>query len=32
VGEEFNIPIAYDAKADEDSWQMLREFLKKILD
>jgi dienelactone hydrolase len=29
IGKEFNIPIAYDATADEDSWQKLTEFLKK---
>lgn len=28
IGEEFNIPIAYDAKADTDSWQQLKEFLR----
>jgi len=29
IGREFNIPIAYDAKADEDSWQKLGDFLRK---
>jgi dienelactone hydrolase len=29
TGERFNIPIAYDANADKDSWQRLREFLKE---
>jgi dienelactone hydrolase len=31
IGQEFNIPIAYDAEADKDSWQKLNEFLKKTL-
>jgi dienelactone hydrolase len=29
IGNTFNIPVAYDAKADEDSWNKLKEFLKE---
>jgi dienelactone hydrolase len=28
IGKEFNIPVAYDAKADEASWEELKVFLK----
>ena len=28
--KKFNLPIAYDAKADNDSWQQLTEFLGQI--
>jgi dienelactone hydrolase len=31
IGEEFNIPIAYDAEADKDSWLKLKQFLEKTL-
>jgi dienelactone hydrolase len=31
IGKTFNIPVAYDAKADEDSWQQLQAFLKNAL-
>ena len=27
---KFDLPLAYDQKADEDSWQKLQEFLKQI--
>ena len=29
VGEKFNIPLAYDMKADKDSWNKMKEFLLK---
>ncbi len=29
-GKQFNLPLAYNAKADEDSWQRMQQFLKKI--
>lgn len=28
--KKFNLPIAYDAKADRDSWQKLKEFLGQV--
>ncbi|MFN0159434.1 MAG: dienelactone hydrolase family protein [Bacteroidota bacterium] len=31
AGKEFGIPIAYNEKADKDSWKDMTEFLKKIL-
>lgn len=30
LGKKFNLPIAYDAKADSDSWQQTTEFLRKV--
>lgn len=30
LGEEFNLPIKYDAAADADSWQRMQVFLKEI--
>jgi dienelactone hydrolase len=30
VGQRFGMPLAYDAKADADSWRKTREFLNKI--
>lgn len=29
-GEQFDMPLAYDAGADADSWEQLQAFLKKI--
>jgi dienelactone hydrolase len=29
-GKKFGIPIAYDAKADQDSWSRMKRFLKEI--
>ena len=29
-GEQFDMPLAYDAGADADSWTRLQEFLKAI--
>jgi dienelactone hydrolase len=29
-GEQFDMPLAYDAAADADSWKQLQAFLKKI--
>jgi dienelactone hydrolase len=31
VGKKFNIPVAYDAKADSASWKEMKEFLGKAL-
>lgn len=30
VGQEFNLPVAYDAKADKDSWERSLKFFKEI--
>jgi dienelactone hydrolase len=30
LGKEFNLPVAYDAAADKDSWEKLQVFFKKI--
>ena len=30
LGKKFNMPIAYDAKADEESWTEMKNFLRKI--
>lgn len=30
TGKKFNLPLAYDAKADKDSWQKLQVFFKEI--
>ncbi len=30
MGKKFNLPIAYDAKADQDSWEQAREFLREV--
>jgi len=30
-GKEFNIPLAYNAAADKDSWQQLQHFLAEVL-
>lgn len=29
-GKKFNMPIAYNAKADKDSWSKMKEFMKKL--
>ena len=29
-GRRFNLPLAYDKHADEDSWQRMQAFLKKV--
>ncbi len=29
-GKQFNMPLAYNAKADKDSWQRMQQFLKEI--
>lgn len=29
LGKKFEIPIAYDEKADKDSWRQMKDFLKK---
>jgi dienelactone hydrolase len=31
LGKKFNMPVAYDAKADKESWNEMREFLRKAL-
>jgi dienelactone hydrolase len=31
-GKEFNLPLAYDAAADADSWQRMREFFDEIFE
>ncbi len=30
MGKRFNLPIAYDAKADQDSWEQARVFLRDV--
>ncbi|MGB9094397.1 MAG: dienelactone hydrolase family protein [Gallionella sp.] len=30
LGKKFNLPIAYDAKADNDSWEQARKFLQEV--
>jgi len=30
LGKKFNMPIAYNAEADKESWGELKEFLKNI--
>lgn len=30
VGKEYKIPIAYDEKADADSWKQMKEFFRRI--
>jgi dienelactone hydrolase len=30
MGKKFNLPIAYDAKADRDSWEQARVFLHEV--
>ncbi len=30
VGKQFNMPLAYNAKADKDSWQRMQSFFQKV--
>lgn len=30
-GKKFNLPLAYDAAADQDSWRQLQQFLAEVL-
>jgi len=30
LGKRFNLPLAYNARADQASWQALQELLKKV--
>ena len=30
LGKKFNMPMAYDAQADKDSWQQAQEFLREV--
>jgi dienelactone hydrolase len=30
LGKKFKLPIAYDAKADKDSWKQATEFLRQV--
>lgn len=30
LGERYNLPLAYDAAVDADSWEKMREFLKDV--
>ena len=30
MGKKFNMPIAYDAKADKDSWEQATKFLREV--
>jgi len=30
LGKQFNIPLAYDEKADKDSWQQMKLFLREV--
>jgi dienelactone hydrolase len=32
TGKKFDLPLAYDAKADEQSWEELQRFLKALFD
>ena len=32
LGKKFNIPIGYNCAADEQSWEELKNFLKKIFE
>ncbi len=32
LGKKFNIPVAYNAKADKESWNEMKEFLRKIFE
>ena len=31
IGKKFNIPVAYDEKADQQSWKDMQDFLRKVL-
>ena len=30
LGKKFNLPLAYDEKADKDSWQQAKVFLREV--
>ncbi|MEM7304713.1 MAG: dienelactone hydrolase family protein [Pseudomonadota bacterium] len=30
IGEKYSMPVSYDQEADEDSWQRMKDFFKKI--
>ena len=30
LGKQFNLPLAYDAKSDKDSWQQMQDFFHEI--
>ncbi len=30
LGKKFNLPIVYNVKADKESWDEMKDFLKKI--
>ena len=30
LGKQFNLPLAYDAEADKDSWQQMQDFFHEI--
>jgi dienelactone hydrolase len=30
MGEKFDLPLAYDAEADEDSWEKMKAFFEKV--
>ncbi len=32
LGKKFNMPVAYNAKADKESWNEMKEFLRKIFE
>jgi len=32
LGKQFNMPLAYNAKADKDSWQRMQQFLKRVFE
>jgi dienelactone hydrolase len=31
IGKKFNIPVAYDEKADKESWEEMKKFLNRVL-
>ena len=31
IGDKFDLPIAYDKSADEDSWQVMKDFFEIVL-
>ena len=32
LGKKFNMPVAYDARADQESWNEMKEFLRRIFE
>jgi hypothetical protein len=30
VGKKYNLPIAYNAQADKDSWEKVKVFLREV--